>query len=75
LDRDTFNVFWTETLKLLDQAKQVIYKLCTEVVQKKGCVSLAESTSNATTNPLHGLTPQLAYVSLRFAAVPILKFL
>ena len=27
LDRETFNIFWIKALKLLDEAKQVIYKL------------------------------------------------
>jgi len=27
LDRDTLNIHWTEALKLLDEAKQIVYKL------------------------------------------------
>jgi hypothetical protein len=27
LDRETFNIFWIKALKLLDEAKQVVYKL------------------------------------------------
>jgi hypothetical protein len=35
LNRDTFNIFWTEALKLLDQAKQVVYKFYNRLVQRK----------------------------------------
>jgi hypothetical protein len=31
LDRDTFNIHWIEALKLLDEAKHVVYKLYTKV--------------------------------------------
>jgi hypothetical protein len=32
LDRETFNILWTKALKLLDEAKQVVYKLYTKAV-------------------------------------------
>jgi len=35
LDRGTFNIFWTEALELLDQAKQVVYRLYSKVVQRR----------------------------------------
>jgi hypothetical protein len=32
LDRETFNAFWTKALMLLDEAKQVVYKLYAKAV-------------------------------------------
>jgi predicted PurR-regulated permease PerM len=32
LDRDTFNIFWTKALNLLDEVKQVVCKLYTKAV-------------------------------------------
>jgi hypothetical protein len=47
LDRDTFNIFLTEALELLDRAKQLVYKLYSKVVQRRGWGLLAERASDA----------------------------
>jgi hypothetical protein len=47
LDRGTFNIFLTEALELLDRAKQLVYKLYSKVVRRRGWGLLAERASDA----------------------------